>query len=43
MSDLFDVECPDSPDGEHLFTIDYEYDPDGLTINCVYCGEEQPE
>lgn len=36
------AECPDSPTGKHNFTPDWEYDHTGQTINCEYCGEEQP-
>lgn len=34
--------CSTSPDGEHAFTPDVEYDASGDTINCEYCGAEDP-
>jgi hypothetical protein len=34
--------CAESPDGEHSFQPDLEYDPTGGTINCEYCGEGSP-
>jgi len=34
--------CKESPDGEHNFTPDIEYDITGKTVNCEYCGEPEP-
>lgn len=30
--------CPDSPTGEHEFSVDVEYDSTGQTVNCEHCG-----
>lgn len=30
--------CPDSPNGQHQFSADLEYDSTGQTINCEHCG-----
>lgn len=35
--------CEDSPNGEHEFTPDLEYDPTGETINCLHCGKGATE
>lgn len=35
-------QCPDSPNGQHDFAPDYEYDSSGRTINCQHCGEPEP-
>ena len=35
--------CPERGDGEpHEYTPDIEYDATGKTVNCMFCGEEQP-
>jgi hypothetical protein len=39
-ADNGDVECPDSPSGQHEFDADPE-DPERET--CVYCGQEKGE
>lgn len=35
-------ECDESPDGQHDFKPDLEYDSTGETINCMHCGETKP-
>lgn len=37
------VECDESPNGNHSYTADLEYDPTGNTENCEWCGELKPE
>jgi hypothetical protein len=34
--------CPDSPDGQHHFTPDLEYDSANPPVNCEFCGEPEP-
>lgn len=35
--------CPDSPDEEHSFGRDFEYDSSGQTLTCEYCGQWCPD
>ncbi len=35
-------ECAESPDGQHHFTLDLEYDPFVETLTCEYCGDPKP-
>lgn len=36
------IRCEDSPTGKHVWSVDYEYDESGNTINCEHCGTEKP-
>jgi hypothetical protein len=38
---VLQLSCPYSPDNEHSFSPDLEYDPTGQTINCDHCGCER--
>lgn len=35
--------CPNSHDGRHVYTLDFEYDITGSTVNCEFCGEPEPD
>lgn len=36
--------CPERANGgPHVYTADIEYDSTGKTVNCEFCGEEQPK